>query len=432
MKSLAMLPQTPALKLRLHRSLMIAIMGFVAMTGLAQPLWAAQSAHFYSTLKHVHVAGFQGWFACPNDPTKGGWGHWFRGGTDPRQPDSLAVDVWPDTSELDPDEKCPTGLRLRSGGPAYLYSDQNPKTVARQFEWMKHYDIDGVALQRFGSVLDGNALQRQFDTVLSNVKTAAETHQRGFFIMYDGIQANRLDAIKRDWQRLTEEEHLTDSPAYIFHRGKPVVGLWGLGFTVRDLNPGQVTDLITFFRTAKVPATVLGGVPAHWRLLDADSRSEPEWASVYRSLDIISPWAAGRFADNAGADNFAKQFLVPDLAEAKKYGIDYMAVAFPGFSWHNGAGRATNSPLDVFRRQCGGFYKHQIDNILKAGADMLYTAMFDEANEGTAMFKMAVHSRELPDGVGMVPLDDGGCQAAKSDMYLRLARQATRALRQQP
>ena len=347
-------------------------------------------------------------------------------------PISLGVDVWPDTSELDPDEKCPTGFKLHSGEPAYLFSDANPKTVDRQFEWMKQYDIDGVALQRFGSALDGKAQQRHFDTVLSNVKTAAETHQRGFFIMYDGINAARADTIKRDWQRLTEDEHLTDSPAYIFHRGKPVIGLWGLGFTVRDLSPGQAEDLINFFKTAKVPATVLGGVPAHWRLLDGDSRHEPEWASIYQSLDIISPWTVGRFKDDAGADRFAKQFLVPDLAETKKLGIDYMAVAWPGFSWHNGAGRTTHDLLNRTPRHCGSFYQHQIDNILKAGVDMLYTAMFDEANEATAMFKLAVHSEELPEGASFVPLNDGGCQTAKGDMYLRLAGQATRALRRQP
>lgn len=296
---------------------------------------------------------------------------------------------------------------------------------------MKDYDIDGVALQRFGSVLDGKAQQRQFDTVLSNVKAAAETHRRGFFIMYDGINANRVEAIKRDWQRLTEEEHLTGSPAYIYHRGKPVVGLWGLGFTVRDLIPSQAAGLVNFFRTAKVPATVLGGVPTYWRLLDGDFRPEPEWAAIYRSLDIISPWMVGRFADDAGADRFAKQFLLPDLAETKRLGIDYMAVAWPGFSWHNGAGRPTNDPLNRTPRRCGGFYQHQIDNILEAGVDMLYTAMFDEANEATSIFKMAVHPGELPDGAGMVPLDDGGCQTAEDDMYLRLAGQASRALRRQ-
>ena len=389
----------------------------------------AQSAHYFSTLKHVHVTGFQGWFACPSDSAGVGWGHWFRGKADPQKPDSLAIDNWPHTTELDPDEKCPTGFKLRSGAPAYLFSDQNPKTVSRQFRWMKDYDIDGVALQRFGSILDGKALQRQFDTVLSHVRAAAETYHRGFFIMYDGITADRIEAIKRDWQQLTEAAHLTESPAYIFHRGKPVVGLWGLGFPDRDLSAAQAADLINFFRTAKLPATVLGGVPTRWRLQGAGSRLEPEWASVFRSFDILSPWTVGRFGNDAGADDFAKNVLIPDLAEVKQLGIDYMAVAFPGFSWHNGYGRTLNAPLDAIPRRCGGFYKHQIANLTKAGVDMLYTAMFDEANEGTSILKMAVHPGALPDGVSMVPLDDGGCEAAKDDMYLRLAGEASRSLR---
>jgi hypothetical protein len=69
---------------------------------------------------------------------------------------------------------------------------------------------------------------------------------------------------------------------------------------------------------------------------------------------------------------------------------------------------------------------------MKAGVNMLYTAMFDEFNEGTAIFKSVVDTAELPDGVGMVPLDEGGCHAAKDDMYLRLAGQATSALRRRP
>jgi hypothetical protein len=50
------------------------------------------SAHFYTTLRGIHVAGYQGWFACPGDAAKGvGWGHWFRAGSDPQDPNSLAI-----------------------------------------------------------------------------------------------------------------------------------------------------------------------------------------------------------------------------------------------------------------------------------------------------------------------------------------------------
>ncbi len=51
------------------------------------------AAHSYTTLRGIHVAGYQGWFDCPGDGAVGvGWGHWFRGGSDPKDPNSLAVD----------------------------------------------------------------------------------------------------------------------------------------------------------------------------------------------------------------------------------------------------------------------------------------------------------------------------------------------------
>jgi hypothetical protein len=395
------------------------------------------ATHFYSSLRGVHVAGYQGWFACPGDGAVGvGWGHWFRGGSNPEDPNSLAIDLWPDTSELGPDERCPTAFHLPSGAPAFLFSDQNAKTVARHFAWMKQYGIDGAAMQRFVTGLARADLKRNFDTVLSNARAGAEANRRGFFIMYDisGMHgAAALQAIEQDWPHLTADLHLTDSPAYIFNRGKPVVGIWGLGFKDRDISADQAAAIIRYFRTAAVSATVLGGVPASWRNPGSDgyypdSRTEPQWAAVYRSLDVISPWSVGRFGENKGADNFARLRLVPDIAETRRLGIEYMPVVFPGFSWAHGAGRESGSPLNVMPKRCGAFYQRQIDNAIKARAQMLYTAMFDEINEGTAIFKLAAGPSQEPVGVNLFALDADRCRTATTDMYLRLAGQATRAL----
>ena len=70
----------------MRKFLILALVWLATAALPTQPSWA-QSEHFYSTLKHVHVAGFQGWFSCPADAAKAGWGHWFRGGTDVRNPD---------------------------------------------------------------------------------------------------------------------------------------------------------------------------------------------------------------------------------------------------------------------------------------------------------------------------------------------------------
>jgi len=91
----------------------------VIPSGLASAQATGGAAHFYNSLLGVHVAGYQGWFACPGDGAVGvGWGHWFRGGSDQRDPNSLAIDLWPDTSELGPDERCrPLSTCPRAGRP---------------------------------------------------------------------------------------------------------------------------------------------------------------------------------------------------------------------------------------------------------------------------------------------------------------------------
>jgi hypothetical protein len=439
-RTFAWLNRNLCLNMLRHKQGFIALLLQALMLIPSDLAWAqvpGGAAHFYTTLRGIHVAGYQGWFACPGDGAVGmGWGHWFRGGANPQDPNSMAIDLWPDTSELDADERCPTAFHLPSGAPAFLFSDQNPKTVARHFAWMKQYGIDGAAMQRFLTNIAHADLKRDFDIVLGNARAGAEANRRGFFVMYDisGMHGDAaLQAIEQDWPYLAGELHLTDSPAYIFDRGKPVVAVWGLGFEDRDISADQAAAIIRYLRTASVPATVLGGVPASWRNLGSDGRYrdssiEPQWAAVYRSLDVISPWSVGRFGENNGADPFARLRLVPDIAETRRLGIEYMPVVFPGFSWAHGAGRASKSPLNVTPRRCGAFYQRQIDNAIKAGAQMLYTAMFDEINEGTAIFKLVNNPSQEPLGTDLFALDADGCGSASSDMYLRLAGRATGAL----
>ena len=267
--------------------------------------------HIFNSLHGLQVVGYQGWYACPGDGAGGGWGHWFVAGSNTKDPSSIAFDEWPDTSELGPDERCPTDFKLPSDTPAYLFSNQNPKTVARHFRWMKDNDIDGAAMQQFTVSLSNNAVGRRFDIVLRNARGGAEANGRGFFVMYDisGMNgAAALEAITKDWLRLTGDLRVADSPSYIYHRGKPVVGVWGLGFKDRDVTPDQAVAIIHFLKTASVPATVLGGVPTSWRNLGInsrwpDARPESGWAALYRSLDVISPWSVGRFRDDEAADN---------------------------------------------------------------------------------------------------------------------------------
>src|SRR5262245_18399599 len=100
-----------------------------------------------TTLERKLLFGYQGWFGCPDDGSPlHGWEHWF---TNSRpEATSVRVDMWPDVSELDPEERCQTRLALPDGRPAELYSAYNAKTVDRHFRWMEEFDLPGVFLQR--------------------------------------------------------------------------------------------------------------------------------------------------------------------------------------------------------------------------------------------------------------------------------------------
>jgi hypothetical protein len=62
---------------------------------------------------------------------------------------------------------------------------------------------------------------------------------------------------------------------------------------------------------------------------------------------------------------------------------------------------------------------------------MLYGAMFDEVDEGTAMYKLGASPSEVPSEPGFVTLDVDR-EPVPSDWYLRLAGEAQKMLRGQP
>jgi hypothetical protein len=382
-----------------------------------------------TSLERKMLFGYQGWFLGPGDGSPvNGWTHWFR--DDAPTAANLTIDLWPDTSELGADELLATDLAYADGSVARLYSAFEAKTVARHFAWMKQTGIDGITLQRFVSEVQDPRFFAARNQVARNVQAGAEAEGRVFAIEYDvtGVDEAHLVAwLEADWKYLVDTLKVTASPRYLEDGGKPVLYLWGLGFADRPGTPGDAATLIDWLTTSAEPqyrVTLVGGVPAHWRTLDGDAKPDAAWAPVYRSFDVLSPWTVGRFSDDAGADAYRVSALAPDLAAAKAAGQRYMPVLFPGFSWHNLEGGAANQ----IPRRGGAFYWRQVWNAVGAGATMLKTAMFDEVDEGTAMFKLAPTAATLPTGASLVPLDADG-RALSSDFYLRLGGAATALLR---
>ncbi len=383
-----------------------------------------------STIDKKLLYGYQGWFAAKGDgapPNR--WVHWFKNDTPTAA--NLTFEMWPDLSEFGAAELFPTSLTL-GGKPAMLYSAWTEASVVRHFKWMQAASIDGVFLQRFVSELKDPKFKALRDQVAKNVMAGAAQHGRVFAIMYDISGANAAtlaDDLKQDWAYLVGTLKVTQSPHYLKHAGKPVLAIWGYGFSDRPGTPAEVSALQQHLKSGAPAAeqvTLMGGVPTYWRTLNNDSKTDPAWLPVYRGYDIVSPWSVGRYADDAGADNFKNKQIVPDLADAKTNGFVYMPVVWPGFSWKN----LNGGPLNQIPRRAGKFWWRQVYNAVSAGAPTVYGAMFDEVDEATAMFKLAPTAAQAPSEGTFLPLDADGT-ALSSDFYLRLGGDGAKMLRGQ-
>ena len=285
-----------------------------------------------STLNGKLILGYQGWFDCPGDGTTVGWWHWFTG------PDPT-VDNLPNAADYPVAEQCVTTMLDAAGNSVNLFSDADPATVETQFAWMQQYGLDGVALQRFSvDLLDPPTLQAR-NIVLANVRQAAEDNGRVFFVMYDltGLPNSKLDTVAKDWKKL-ESEGITSSPAYLHHRGHPLLAVWGLGFAGRSLSPSDALKLLTSLDQASAKyggITIMGGVPSYWRTGRLDASSNPKWQKVWPKLGVLSPWSVGRFYNDASADGYSASVWVPDLKATRAMGVDYLPVVFPGYSFAN-------------------------------------------------------------------------------------------------
>ncbi len=374
-----------------------------------------------STLTGKVMTGYQGWFNCPGDGSNLGWVHWGRDGF---EPGNITVDLWPDLSEYDDDELYDTGFRHADGSVAKVFSSHNRKTVLRHFKWMQDYGIDGAFVQRFANGLKGGDVRYHKDKVLSSAREGANRYGRTYTIMYDltGIPDEDIVKVFDDWRMLREQMKITEDPAFQHHNGKPLVALWGVGFNNEiKRRPGfaECTELLQKFKADG--CSVLLGIATGWREQDRDALQDPDLHRVLQMADVISPWSVGRFGTLDGVEKHAANYWKPDIAWAREHGVDYMPVIFPGFSWHNLT--KGESPLAHIPRLKGQFLWSQAVANKKAGADMIYIAMFDEVDEATAIFKC---SDQPPTGNGGKFLTMEGLP---SDYYLRMAGQVGQLLR---
>lgn len=369
-----------------------------------------------TTLNGKVLCGYQGWFRCPGDPDGRGWVHWSRD-RNRIAPETLTFEMWPDLADYSPEEKYPApGFIHPDGSQAYLYSAANRATVERHFDWMARYGIDGVFVQRF-VVEVGDPVRSS--RVLGYARDAARRTGRTFALTYDmsGMRKEQLyDRLVADWKYLVDEMKVTQDPRYLRHNGKPVLEVWG--FFNDRFGADLGNRIVDFFKNdPRYGVTLVGGCEWPWRTV-----RDPEWGKVFRRFDVISPWNVGHTTRlENGERHAATTGWAEDLRDARQAGMKLMPVVYPGFSWDNLQRRppgSTNIP-----RLGGRFLWKQFSAAASLGLDTVYVAMFDEVDEGTAIFKVS----NTPPAQGHFVTYEG----LPADWYLRLVGEGTRLIRRE-
>ena len=348
------------------------------------------------------MAGYQGWFRAEGDGTESGWGHFGRN----RKFDANhnTIDFWPDVSEYEKTYK--TSFNYPDGTAAEVFSSVDKSTTDLHFKWMKEYGVDGVFMQRFFGVTRGfeNPNKPQ-DVILKNALQAAQENGRAIAVMYDlsGLKAEGEDcsSVIEDWKMLVDQLKVTDqgeNQTYLFHNGKPLVAIWGLGFPDRpyDIRKIGINRLIDFLKNDPEygGCSVMLGVPTYFRELNKDCLPDPYLHQVIKSADIVLPWMVQRFTPLVHKPmDHIRDHVIADIKWTKENGVDYVPIAYPGFSWRNlslaNKDLAKYTAYGAIPRLGGRFYWDQLVTLIGAGADMIYVAMFDEIDEGTAIMKIS-------------------------------------------
>ncbi|HET6385235.1 MAG TPA: glycoside hydrolase family 71/99-like protein [Armatimonadota bacterium] len=367
-----------------------------------------------TTLRGKIMCGYQGWFRCPGDAENQGWDHWSRNRAR-IAPDTLTFEMWPDMSDYPTTERFDAlGFTYPDGKPASLFSSDNAATILRHFQWMRDYGIDGAWMQFFLVGLPGGPLESHYRSrrrVLDDAARAALKTGRVWALSYDiaAMPTDRIyEVLTRNWKQLVDEE-LVHGPRYLHYHGLPVVQIWGFYWNNKSnlMTPELGNRLIDFFAApGRYHAFLVGGGDWNWR-----SNPDPKWQALYHRFQAYAPWNVGNVSIGPkGALRATTHYWKADKQDCDARGALWIPVIYPGFSWDN-LKREPAGQSNIPRRR-GQFLWEQFRELSAMGVDTVYVAMFDEVDEGTAIFKVTSAPPVQAHFVGY-----GGLP---SDWYLRL------------
>ena len=356
----------------------------------------------YTTYKGLLMTGYQGWFGTPGDGCSHAnhknteWYHYRE--NDMFKPGVLrnSIDLWPDMSEYE--IKYDTEFKYPDGTTAQVYSAYDKSTVMLHFKWMQEYGIDGAFMQRFvGEVIDNPDGKDHFDKVLASAMDGSDQYQRAIAVMYDlgGYNPARFEKDDGDAQAIYDT-YASKRKYYLHENGKPLIALWGVGFNPAER--GYINEDIQKLsdKLKEVGYSIMLGVSTYWRAGGGDTYT-PGRASLHaliKSVDVIMPWYVGRFNDinsynTGGSDGGFANMVGKDIEWCKNVNesgeskVQYAPHCYPGASDLN-----MHPYYERGSRERGKFFWTQLHNCIRRGCTMLYIAMFDEIDEGTAIYKV--------------------------------------------
>ena len=403
------------------------------------------SSDMYDSYQGLVMAGYQGWHGTPGDGCshnpEEAWPHYCDVNNHPFvfEPGVLknSIDLWPDITEY-PMTYEADGFTYQDGSQAKVYSSYDESTVNLHFKWMKDYNIDGVFMQRFVSQITSPSALDHSDKVLASAMKASNEHARAISVMYDMVGmdgATSADVIINDAAALKAKYNLDDRSKgqryYLYHNGKPLIGLVSVGQASAPYTIAQAQAVVDGLQA--LGFSIMLGVPAYWRNPgDGDCVNDSKITNLIKDADIIMPWLVGVYdydgttesAVSSFSDYFSDRmedrkigsFVLSkgDYTQAADYGVEYCPLVYAGFSDQN-----MHPDHYVYDRHGGAFYWEQIYKNINKGAKMLYVAMFDEIDEGTAIYK-CLRKNEVPSNVSAadyyVVCENGVCRRSDTQV----------------
>ena len=402
-----------------------------------------------ATLKNKVLLNYRGAFGSSKQ-TKA-WSQYFHDleGKRPK------FDYWPEISELDENDLFETNIPGSGGKMGMLYESGSERVVHQHFQWLADYQLDGVLLERNLANENFEVIESERNALLGAVKNAAVNFDRVFGLKYD-VSGSSLEGLANfvleDWKELVDQGLLKNT-SYLWHKGRPVIALFGVGFEENRVqqDPNILLNLIDSLKHNENPAyraSIIGFVPINWNWLplSEDPEIEKKWQEVFRSLDVISPWSVGAYSNEQDFSIHMDLFLRPDKAfiqssnEVLGTSRSYMPVIWPGLSNGNMSLVRTNyrGDHDLVSRNDGHFFWQQAAMIKSLDIDMLYINSLDDLNEGTAIYKLISNASELPqlgavekaDGYQLLAFGKDGLEEP-SDWYLKMSQKMGRIIRKE-